>query len=116
MTHAFGTGSLISHARPQVMNSTDNRPRSVLQCTRPGGGLDARKFVAYQQRQGDETLARLRAAADRFYEAAESPAPEQAQALVNWGTLVRGDRNWPHREACAHGLELVQALRERATR
>jgi len=59
------------------MNSTDNRPRSVLECTRPGGGIDARKFAAYQQRQGDETIARLRAAADRVDEAAEVPAPRK---------------------------------------
>jgi hypothetical protein len=59
------------------MNSTDNRPRSMLECTRPGGGLDARKFAAYQQRQGDETLGRLRAAADRVDEAAEVPPPRK---------------------------------------
>ena len=77
MTHASGTGSSILHARPQVMNLTDNRPRTMLQCIRPGGGIDVRKFAAYQQRQSDETLARLRGAADRIDEAAEVLPPSK---------------------------------------
>ena len=36
-----------------------------------------RKFAAYQQRQGDETLARLRAVADRIDEAAEVLPPSK---------------------------------------
>lgn len=55
------------------MNSTDNRPRSILECVRPGGGIDARKFASYQQRQSDESIARLRAAAEREDEASEVP-------------------------------------------
>ena len=121
MTHAFGTGSSILHARPQEMNSTDNRPRSVLQCTRPGGGLDARKFAAYQQWQGDETLARLRAAADRVDEAAEVLPPSKRKRSsigglsfveIETGRIVKlapTDSNWyklyvSGRPAEAHGL------------
>lgn len=68
------------------MNSTDNRPRSVLECVRPDGALDARKFAAYQQRQGDETLARLRAAVERVDEAAEVP-PSRKRSRSSIGGL-----------------------------
>lgn len=63
------------------MEPPDHRPRSLRHCMRPEGGIDYRKFVAYETRISDEAASSTEPLMDRW----NSPTPRPKRSRSSLG-------------------------------